>query len=201
MRVLQVEDNATTAKSVELMLKAQGHACETADCGEDALRLVREKDYDLILLDVMLPDIDGYEVLKRIQGWGIETPVLIQSGLVGDDGECGALGMVDSLAKPYGSAELQQRIEAITGRGAATGTAAGKTGGPKSNSEDERRGTQRARTSKSGLIAYNSSQCDMDCLVLSLSDDGAALQPLDTLNIPDAFVLKIRDGTVHPCRL
>ena len=50
MRVLQVEDNMTTAKSVELMLKAQGHACETARSGQEALRLVEEKDYDLILL-------------------------------------------------------------------------------------------------------------------------------------------------------
>ena len=66
MRVLQVEDNMTTAKSVELMLKAQGHACETAKSGQEALRLVEEKDYDLILLDIMLPDIDGYEFLKRI---------------------------------------------------------------------------------------------------------------------------------------
>ncbi len=52
MRVLQVEDDATAAKSVELMLRAQGHACETADCGQEALRLVQEKDYDLILLDI-----------------------------------------------------------------------------------------------------------------------------------------------------
>lgn len=196
MRVLQVEDNATTAKSVELMLKAQGHACETADCGEEALRLVREKDYDLILLDIMLPDIDGYEVLKRIQGWGIETPVMIQSGLVGDDKDRGALGVVDSLAKPYGSKELQQRIEAITSR-----EAAGKVGGAKPKSDGERRGAQRTRTIKSGLIAYNQNQCDMDCLVLSLSDDGAALQPLDTLNIPDAFILKIKDGSVHECQV
>ncbi len=201
MRVLQVEDNVTTAKSVELMLKAQGHACETADCGEEALRLVREKDYDLILLDIMLPDIDGYEVLKRIQGWGIETPVMIQSGLVGNDKDRGALGMVDSLTKPYGSGELQQRIEAITSREAAASEDAGKIGGAKPKSDRERRGAQRTRTIKSGLIAYNQNQCDMDCLVLSLSDDGAALQPLDTLNIPDAFILKIKDGSVHECQV
>jgi DNA-binding response OmpR family regulator len=201
MRVLQVEDDATAAKSVELMLRAQGHACETAGCGEEALRLVREKQYDLILLDIMLPDIDGYEVLKRIQGWGIETPVMIQSGLVGNDKDRGALGVVDSLTKPYGSRELQQRIEAITSREAAASEDAGKTGNAKPESDGERRGAQRTRTIKSGLIAYNRNQCDMDCLVLSLSDDGAALQPLDSLNIPDAFVLKIKDGAVHECQV
>jgi DNA-binding response OmpR family regulator len=201
MRVLQVEDDAAAAKSVELMLKAQGHACETVSRGEEALRLVREKDYDLILLDIMLPDIDGYEVLKRIQGWGIETPVMIQSGLVGNDKDRGALGMVDSLAKPYGSKELQQRIEAITRREASANQDAAKTGNAVSESGGERRGAQRTRTIKSGLISYNRDQCDMDCLVLSLSDDGAALQPLDSLNIPDAFVLKIKDGSVHECQV
>jgi DNA-binding response OmpR family regulator len=201
MRVLQVEDDATAAKSVELMLRAQGHACETAGCGEEALRLVREKQYDLILLDIMLPDIDGYEVLKRIQGWGIETPVMIQSGLVGNDKDRGALGVVDSLTKPYGSRELQQRIEAITSRAAAASEDAGTTDGAKPESDGERRGARRTRTIKSGLIVYNQNQCDMDCLVLSLSDDGAALQPLDSLDIPDSFVLKIKDGSVFECQV
>lgn len=204
MRVLQVEDNATTAKSVELMLKAQGHACETAGCGEEALRLVREKDYDLILLDIMLPDIDGYEVLKRIVGWDIQTPVLIQSGLVGDDKDRAALGMVDSLAKPYGSKELQQRIKAIAERQSYADGADGAgpgTGGAKGKSAGDRRGTHRTRTIKSGMIVYNQSKCDMECLVVSLSDDGAALQPQDMLNLPDSFVLKIKDGAVHDCQV
>lgn len=201
MRVLQVEDDATAAKSVELMLRAQGHACETVNRGEEALRLVQDKDYDLILLDIMLPDIDGYEVLKRIQGWGIETPVMIQSGLVGTDKDRAALGMADSLVKPYGSKELQQRIEALTSCESVAGEDAGKTGNAGPKSDDERRGALRTRTIKSGLIAFNQNQCDMDCLVLSLSDDGAALQPLDSLNIPDAFVLKIKDGAVHECQV
>ncbi|MDX1575297.1 MAG: response regulator, partial [Kiloniellales bacterium] len=178
-----------------------GHACETADCGEEALRLVRENDYDLILLDVMLPDIDGYEVLKRIQGWGIETPVMIQSGLVGNEKDRAALGMADSLVKPYGSKELKQRIDAIAEREAPDDAEAGETGGARPRSNGDRRGSLRTRTIKSGLIVFHQNQCDMDCLVLSLSDDGAALQPTDSLNIPDNFVLKIKDGTVHQCRV
>jgi DNA-binding response OmpR family regulator len=201
MRVLQVEDNGTTARSVEQMLKAQGHACETADCGEEALRLVREKNYDLILLDVMLPDIDGYEVLKRIQGWGIETPVMIQSGLVGNDKDRAALGMADRLVKPYGSMALKQRIDAIAARAAPAGEEAGEASGDRPRSNGDRRGSLRTRTIKSGLIVFHQNQCDMDCLVLSLSDDGAALQPTDSLNIPDNFVLKIKDGTVHQCQV
>jgi DNA-binding response OmpR family regulator len=201
MRVLQVEDNAATAKSVELMLKAQGHACETAECGEDALRLVREKDYDLILLDIMLPDIDGYEVLKRIAGWNIQTPVLIQSGLVGNEVDRAALGMLDSLAKPYGSKELQQRIAAIAERQGQTDGGVGKAGGAKEKSASERRGAQRTRTIKGGMIVYNQNKCDMECLILSLSEAGAALQPQDMLNLPDSFLLKIKDGAVHECQV
>ena len=208
MRVLQVEDNMTTAKSVELMLKAQGHACETARSGQEALRLVAEKDYDLILLDIMLPDIDGYEFLKRIGGAGVQTPVLIQSGLVGNEKDRGALGMVDSLVKPYGSRELQQRIEAIAKREATPEAApeakADKAekaapAGPKE--AGDRRGRQRTRTIKSGMIVYHDSKCDMDCLVLSLSDDGAALQPQDMINLPDTFLLQIKDGSVHECQV
>ncbi len=201
MRVLQVEDNGTTARSVEQMLKAQGHACETADCGEEALRLVREKNYDLILLDVMLPDMDGYEVLKRIQGWGIEAPVMIQSGLVGNDKDRAALGMVDSLVKPYGAAELKERMDAIAEREAPAGAEGGEAAGVQPRSNGDRRGALRTRTIKSGLIVFHRNQCDMDCLVLSLSDDGAALQPTDNLNIPDNFVLKIKDGEIHQCQV
>ena len=201
MRVLQVEDNATTAKSVELMLKSQGHACETVGCGEEALRLVREKDYDLILLDIMLPDIDGYEVLKRIVGWDIQTPVLIQSGLIDSNTDRAALGMIDSLAKPYGSKELQQRIAAIAQRNADSNGDAGNVDTAKKNSASERRGAQRSRTIKGGLIVYNENKCDMECLILSLSDAGAALQPQDMLNLPDSFVLKIKDGAAHECQV
>ena len=201
MRVLQVEDSETTAKSIELMLKAQGHACETVGCGEEALRRVRERDYDLILLDIMLPDIDGYEVLKRLADWDIQTPVLIQSGLIGNDKDCAALGMIDSLAKPYGSKELQQRIAAITEREERAAKKTDEAGPSDVGSAGERRGAQRTRTIKSGMIAYHQSTCDMGCLVLSLSEDGAALQPQDMLNLPDNFVLKIKDGSLHECQV
>jgi DNA-binding response OmpR family regulator len=201
MRVLQVEDSATTAKSIELMLKAQGHACETVGCGEEALRRVRERDYDLILLDIMLPDIDGYEVLKRLAEWDIQTPVLIQSGLIGNDKDRAALGMIDSLAKPYGSKELQQRIAAITERQEHANEKVDEAGPSDADPAGERRGAQRTRTIKSGMIAYHQNTCDMDCLVLSLSDGGAALQPRDMLNLPDSFVLKIKDGSVHECQV
>jgi DNA-binding response OmpR family regulator len=145
--------------------------------------------------------MDGYEILKRIQGWGIETPVMIQSGLVGNDRDRAALGMADSLVKPVASQDLKDRIEAIAGRESEAGADSGTAGDAQTRSNGDRRSALRARTIKSGLIVFHQNQCDMDCLVLSLSDDGAALQPTDSLNIPDNFVLKIKDGTVHQCRV
>ncbi len=198
MRVLQVEDDTTTAKSVELMLMAAGHACETADCGADALRLVEEKEFDLILLDIMLPDIDGYEVLKRMKAAKVKAPVLIQSGLVQDDEERGAFGVVDSLVKPYGSKELQERIEAITQRGIAEDSVPAEGDDEK---DSDRRRAPRARTIKGAQIVYNNGHCDLDCLVLSLSDSGAALQPQDMLNVPDSFVLRFRTGEIKQCQV
>lgn len=202
MRVLQVEDDTTTAKSVELMLMAAGHACETADCGADALRLVEEQDFDLILLDIMLPDIDGYEVLKRMKAAKVSAPVLIQSGLVQDESERAAFGVVDSLVKPYGSKQLQERIEAITQRQVAEKAAPADGGEDGGEDEDaERRRAPRARTIKGAQIIYNNGHCDLDCLILSLSDSGAALQPQDMLNVPDSFVLRFHTGQVHRCQV
>ena len=82
MRVLQLEDDAKTAQTVAMILKSDGHDCDTADCGEQALELARHAEYDIILLDIGLPDIDGHEVLKRLRGAGVMAPVVIQSGLV-----------------------------------------------------------------------------------------------------------------------
>ena len=65
MRVLLVEDDYATAESLELMLKSEGMVVDSTDLGEDGLGIGKLYDYDIILLDLMLPDIDGYEVLRR----------------------------------------------------------------------------------------------------------------------------------------
>ena len=113
MRVLQVEDDPTAAQAVEKMLKSKGYACETTAYGELAVELASQNDYDIILLDIMLPDIDGYEVLRRLQAAQVHTPVLIQSGIIGrDELEKGAgFGVDDYLVKPFTRSELAERIE------------------------------------------------------------------------------------------
>ena len=81
MRVLIIEDDAATSKTIQIALKNQGFVCDSTDIGEDGLEIARHYEYDLILLDLMLPEIDGYEILRRLRSVQVSTPVLILSGL------------------------------------------------------------------------------------------------------------------------
>ncbi|MEA4838959.1 MAG: response regulator transcription factor [Rhodospirillaceae bacterium] len=118
MRVLIVEDDAATARSLELMLKAEGMVVDSSSMGEDGLEIGKLYDYDIILLDLQLPDIDGYEVLRRLRAARIQTPVLILSGLADADKKVKGLGSGadDYLTKPFDRAELVARIQAIVRR-------------------------------------------------------------------------------------
>ncbi len=118
MRILLVEDDTSTAKSIELMLKTENFVVDITDLGEDGLEIGKLYDYDLIILDLMLPDIDGYEVLRRLRSARIVTPVLILSGLNEPGAKVKGLGVGadDYLTKPFDRAELIARIHAIVRR-------------------------------------------------------------------------------------
>ncbi len=118
MRVLLVEDDPITTKSVDLMLTAAGMVVDTTDLGEDGLEIGKLYDYDIIILDLMLPDIDGYEVLRRLRAAKIETPVLILSGLTESKNKVKGLGSGadDYLTKPFNNEEFIARIHAIIRR-------------------------------------------------------------------------------------
>ncbi len=118
MRILLVEDDTATAKSVEMMLRSEGYVCDTTDLGEDGLEIGKLYDYDIILLDLMLPDIDGYEVLRRLRAAQVRTPILILSGLAELDAKIKGLGFGadDYLTKPFDKRELIARIQAIVRR-------------------------------------------------------------------------------------
>jgi len=118
MRILLVEDDSSTAKSIELMLKSESFVVDSTDLGEDGLEIGKLYDYDLIILDLMLPDIDGYEVLRRLRSARVTTPVLILSGLAEPDSKVKGLGFGadDYLTKPFDKAELIARIHAIVRR-------------------------------------------------------------------------------------
>ena len=137
MRILLVEDDAQAAQSIEMMLDALGHSCDAAACGEDGVNLATQQAYDIILLDVMLPEMDGYEVFQRLKAAKVEAPVLLQSGLVERDRaiEGLSLGVHDYLIKPYGKLELAARMEAALER--ASGKAQKRVNGQKLPFEEE----------------------------------------------------------------
>lgn len=118
MRILLVEDDAITAQSIEMMLKFEGYVCDTTDLGEDGLDLGKIYDYDIIILDLMLPDMEGYDVIRRMRATGVTTPILILSGLDGLDDKIKGLGFGadDYLTKPFDKRELIARTQAIVRR-------------------------------------------------------------------------------------
>jgi two-component system cell cycle response regulator CtrA len=111
MRVLLIEDDSSMARSIELMLKSDGHVVDLAEMGEDGMDLGKVYEYDIIILDLMLPDMDGYDVLKDLRNAKVETPILILSGLTELDNKIKGLGFGADDKR-----ELQARLQAILRR-------------------------------------------------------------------------------------
>lgn len=118
MRVLLVEDDPTTQQSVTMMLESASMVVDATDLGEDGLDLGKLYDYDIIVLDLMLPDMDGIDVLRRLRDARVKTPVLILSGLTESENKVKGLGTGadDYLTKPFNKDELIARIQAIVRR-------------------------------------------------------------------------------------
>ena len=118
MRLLVIEDDPTVAESIELMVRSEGMEAQTTDLGQDGLDLGSVFLYDLILLDLNLPDMSGFDVLRSLRFGKIKTPVLILSGLNGTEHKVKGLGLGadDYLTKPFQSDELIARIRAILRR-------------------------------------------------------------------------------------
>jgi two-component system cell cycle response regulator CtrA len=118
MRILLIEDDATTARSIEMMLGAEGFQVDATDLGEEGLDLGKLYDYDLIALDLGLPDMSGFEVLRRLREARVTTPVLILSGTGEMEAKVRALGFGadDYVTKPFQRQELVARIQAIVRR-------------------------------------------------------------------------------------
>jgi two-component system cell cycle response regulator CtrA len=130
MRVLLIEDEPTTAKAIELMLGAEGFNVYTTDLGEEGLDLGKLYDYDLICLDLNLPDMHGYDVLKRLRVAKVQTPVMILSGIGEMESKVRALGFGadDYVTKPFHREELVARIHAIVRRSKGHSQSVIKTG-------------------------------------------------------------------------
>ncbi len=118
MRVLLVQDELVTARGVMQMLKANGGIVDHVETGEEALELLRHYDYDIVLLDLMLTDMVGYEVVRRMRSSRVEAPVIILSGLTRPQAKVKAfsVGADDFISKPFDSTELLVRMQAIVRR-------------------------------------------------------------------------------------
>ncbi|NQV20432.1 MAG: response regulator transcription factor [Rhodospirillales bacterium] len=118
MRALLIEDDTATSRSIELILNAEGISNYTTDLGEEGLDLGKLYDYDIIILDLNLPDMHGYEVLKKLRLSKVDTPILILSGMVEPNNKVKGLtfGADDYLTKPFNKEELIARIHAIVRR-------------------------------------------------------------------------------------
>jgi two-component system cell cycle response regulator CtrA len=130
MRILLVEDDPTTSRSIELMLTHANLNVYCTDLGEDGIDLAKLYDYDLILLDLNLPDMSGHEVLRQVRQARVETPILILSGADDTENKLKGFGFGadDYLTKPFHREELVARIHAIIRRSKGHSQSIIKTG-------------------------------------------------------------------------
>src|SRR3954467_14285187 len=131
MRVLLIEDDSAVAQSIELMLKSESFNVYTTDLGEEGVDLGKLYDYDIILLDLNLPDMSGYEVLRALRVSKVKTPILILTGIGGIEDKVKGLGYGadDYMTKPFHKDELVARIHAIVRRSQGHAQSIVQTGG------------------------------------------------------------------------
>jgi two-component system, cell cycle response regulator CtrA len=131
MRVLLIEDDENTAQSIELMLKSEGFNVYTTDLGQDGVDLGKVYDYDIILLDLSLPDMSGFEVLRALRVSEVKTPILILSGRAGIENKVIGLGYGadDYMTKPFHKDELVARTYAVVRRSKGHAQSVIQTGG------------------------------------------------------------------------
>lgn len=115
MRVLLVEEDLSAARSITQMLKAAGAVVDQTDSGADSLELLRHYEYDIVLLDLALPDMEGCEVVRRMRVTRNDTPVVVLSSIALPQARVKALslGADDFITKPFDKGELLARMQAI----------------------------------------------------------------------------------------
>lgn len=118
MRIMLVEDDVQTAAAIESMLRSDGSICDIIHSGEDALEIAKLYQYDIIILDIGLPDFNGHELLQKLRSARVKTPVLVLSGYqeVAERIKALGAGADDFLCKPFNHHELTARIHAIVRR-------------------------------------------------------------------------------------
>src|SRR5262245_42802233 len=118
MRVLLIEDDNAVRRSIELLLRSDSMCVDSAELGEDGIDIDRHYDYDVIVLDLSLPDMSGFEVVRRLRSAKVVTPVIIVSGSAALADKIRALkaGADDYMTKPFSGDELTARLRALVRR-------------------------------------------------------------------------------------
>lgn len=210
MQILYVENDKLLSKSVELMLHQEGHFCHATTRGAEAVTLAKRNQYDIIVLEVMLPDVNGFEVIDRLCAEGIHTPVLFQTSLANhknlDSGRPVALEEV--LIKPFDKEVFLERIDAALARAGTSGGAAPIEPPVEPQIEpptcepqgSNRRQHKRVKTIKTAEIIHEHGTAD--CVILNMSDGGAGLRlPHNFLDCPTTFTLRLESGRCRQCRM
>jgi two-component system OmpR family response regulator len=124
-RVLVVDDEHSIVDAVSTALRYEGFDVSQAMSGRDALAIAQESTFDLILLDVMLPDLDGFQIADRLRADGVTTPILFLTARTGLDDKARGfeLGADDYVTKPFSLAEIVMRVRAILRRTSGAGQA------------------------------------------------------------------------------
>ena len=119
MRALLIEDNQVVTDSIRTMLVPEAYQVDTVAFGEDGLAAARRGGHDIIILDLVLPDIDGHDVLRRLRKSGVESPILVLSGLEEAENKerCLDNGADEYMSKPLKRKEFLDSLESLTRRG------------------------------------------------------------------------------------
>ena len=204
MRVLYVDDDPSMTKTVKLMLQTAGHSCDTTYLGERAVQLAHMYEYDAIILDIMLPDIDGYEVIERLRQAQVSIPILIQTGLVdrAKPGDAEAFGADDILLKPFDTKELIRHLRRTVSRARDSSPAEQMKPGVEVPKDQVANKQPHAgvKTIKACEIQFGGIKTNG--MVLSLSEGGAVVRlPQHMSDLPEYFTLKFLTGQSYDCRI
>ncbi|MEI6642286.1 MAG: response regulator transcription factor [Novosphingobium sp.] len=206
MRVLLMEDEPTTVKAIEFCLSTKGFNVYTTDLAEEGLELAKLYNYDIIVLDLNLPDMHGYDVLKKLRFANVHTPVLILSGNseMGSKLCCFGIGADDYVTKPFQREELVARIQAVVRRSKGHAQSVIRTGKLVVNLN-----TRMVMADGSGVHLTNKEYSIVELLALHKGKTLTKDMFLDHLyrgieepepKIIDVFICGLRRKLTHACR-
>jgi two-component system, OmpR family, alkaline phosphatase synthesis response regulator PhoP len=182
-RILVVEDNANLAYGLATSLELEGHEVVVAETGPEGLREARDSAPELIVLDVMLPEMDGFRVLKNLRSEGIETPVILLTarGEEADKVQGFRLGADDYVTKPFGLLELLARVEAHLRRSARASSGGGAASPPALERFGEVEIEPATRTTRLRGQEVALTPKELDLLLALLRRNGAVASRLELL--------------------